>query len=131
MMTANMPASNFTQSNKVLATPPAPPAKYGYGPSPFDREILSSVSNKYRTPVVFKITGRTDHRPRDPALKTTAMRNSLVVPFVNASNTGAGGIGSFIATHHNVTEPCGRCRPACRGRSTRPSCLGSQRPAPC
>lgn len=117
IMTANMPASNFTQSNKVLATPPAPPAKYGYGPSPFNREILSSVSNKYRTPVVFKITGTdpiTGHAI--PPYKTTAMRNSLVVPFVNASNTGAGGIGSFIATHHNVTEPCGTLSSGLQGK---------------
>jgi hypothetical protein len=125
IMTANVPQANWTENNKLLSVPAKPPAKYGYGPAPFKYEILSSVDNKYRTPVTFNITGTDPITGQAiPAYKITAMHKSLVIPFVNASNKGSGGIGSFIATNHNVTEPCGTLSSGLSGAATTTELLG-------
>lgn len=125
LMTASIPKTNWKESNKILSVPAKPPAKYGYGPGLFKYEILSSVDDKYRTPVVFNISGTDPITGMAiPAFKTTAMRKSLVVPFVNATNTGSGGVGSFISTHHNVTEPCGTFSAGLSGTATTTELFG-------
>jgi hypothetical protein len=125
IMIANPPQTNWTENNKLLATPASPPAKYGYGPGPFKYEIYSSTSNKYRTPVAFNITGSDPITGQPvPKYKMTAMRKSLVVPFVNATNMGSGGIGSFIAAHHSVTEPCGTLSAGLQGNATTTQLFG-------
>jgi hypothetical protein len=125
IMTVNVPKTNWTENNKILAVAAAPPKKYGYGPDPFKYEILSSVSSKYRTPVVFNVTGADPITGQAiPPYKATAMRKSLVIPLVNATNTGPGGIGSFIAANHNVTEPCGTLSTGLSGDSTTTQLFG-------
>jgi len=125
IMIANAPKTNWTENNQLLATPAAPPTKYGYGPAPFNDEIKSSTNNKYRTPVAFNVTGSDPITGQPvPKYKMTAMRKSLVVPFVNATNSGSGGIGSFIAAHHSVTEPCGTLSAGLQGNATTTQLFG-------
>jgi hypothetical protein len=125
IMTSNVPQTNWSENKKILSVPPNPPSKYGYGPAPFNYEIFSSVDDKYRTPVAFNISGTDPITGMAiPAYKTTAMRKSVLVPFVNATNTNSGGIGSFISTNHNVTEPCGTLSAGLSGTATTTELFG-------
>jgi hypothetical protein len=125
IMIANAPKTNWAENNKLFATPAGPPAKYGYGPAPFKYEIDGSTSSKYRTPVAFNVAGTDPITGQTiPKYKMTAMRKSLVVPMVNATNMGSGGIGSFIAAHHSVTEPCGTLSAGLQGVATTTQLFG-------
>jgi len=129
MMTANLPNVNWAENNKMLATPAAPPVRYGYGPVPFTYEIKATVSNNYRTPVVFNISGTDPITGLSiPAYQAVSMPASLVVPIVNATNTGSGGIGSFIATNHDVTEPCGTLSNGLKGLTNTTQLFGLTSP---
>ncbi len=125
IMTGNVPQTNWSENKKILSIPPKPPSKYGYGPAPFKYEILGTNDDKYRTPVAFNITGTDPITGMPiPVYKITAMRKSVLVPFVNATNTGSGGIGSFISAHHNVTEPCGTLSEGLSGAATTTGLFG-------
>jgi len=102
-MTGTTPAEALAENVKILAVPPAPPARYGYGPAPIKLSIFSTVAPTMRTPVAYDIAGADPITGvAIPASITTALRKSLVIPFVNATNVAPpGGIGSFIAANHN------------------------------
>jgi len=102
------PAQAKAETNRLLAMPAAPPAKYGYGPGPVGFPIQNVFNPVVHFPVVFSTAGVDPITHLGvPATITTPLRDSLVVPIVNATNVvPPGGIGSFIAANHNVFVPC-------------------------
>jgi hypothetical protein len=123
------PAQARAENNKILAVAPNPPKKYGYGPAPFLLSIIPTppFAGTTRTPVDFNIAGADPITAAPiPPSHITVLRNSLVIPMVNASNNvPPGGIGSFIAVNHNVTEPCGSLSAGLNGTADTTAFLGA------
>lgn len=126
-MTGLTPPQALAENTKILHAPAAPPARYGYGPAPLKFPIIGTFPPfPQRTPVVFNIAGVDPITAAAiPPSKTIAMRKSIVVPFVNATNLAPpGGIGSFIVANHNVTEPCGTLSAGLNGAATTTQLFG-------
>ena len=129
-MTGVTPGQARTVTNKILSGPASPPTKYGYNPGPVGLTITSTVGSVKRTPVVFNVTG-SDPITGDPipAAALTNLPPSLVAPVVNATNVACpGGIGCFISTDHNVTEPCGTLSAGLQGGENTTGLLGAAPP---
>lgn len=101
------PAQAVAETNKLLAAG-IPPAAYGYGPGPLGFPIQNVFTPVVHFPVAFKAAGLDPiTHLHVPATVTTFLQSSLVVPIVNSTNiVPPGGIGSFLALHHNVIDPC-------------------------
>ena len=108
-MTGVTAANALAQTKDLLAALGVAPTQYGYGPAPFNLTVSTPFNALLqRQPVLFATAGK------DPITKLAvpktlqqAMGKSLLVPFVNATDLGAGGIGNIIGGGlHDAAVPC-------------------------
>lgn len=108
-MTGVSAANAKNETTDLLTNPANPPLAYAYGPAPFNLTVLAPFNPLLqRQPVEFN-TGGKDPITKLPVAKTLnhALKKSLLVPFVNATNLAPGHLGGIIGGGlHDAGTPC-------------------------